>query len=71
MWQTHSVIEVTNLAKQKIWVNQDLVKMIETVPDTILCFLDGSRLPICETPPQVQEKIITFLRSINDINLKD
>ena len=50
------MVGLTNLAGKEIWVNFDLVKYIESTPDTILCFLDGSRLPVKEKPEAIVEK---------------
>lgn len=43
------MLQLTDLSGKRIHVNFNLVKFIEEAPDTILVFLDGSRMPVKET----------------------
>ena len=58
------MIELTNLAQQKMWINPDLIRSFEQTPDTTLCFIDGMRLPVRETPDEVQKMILNYRRQI-------
>ncbi len=58
------MIEVTSLVGKPIYVNPDLIRSMEAVPDTILCFVDGTRVPVRETPDQVRNKVIQFKKEI-------
>lgn len=58
------VIQLTSLAGQPISINPDLIRMIESAPDTIICFVDGMRLPIKESQKEVQQKILDFKREV-------
>ncbi|MFN7455010.1 MAG: flagellar FlbD family protein [Pseudobdellovibrionaceae bacterium] len=58
------MIELTNLAGQKIIVNLELVRFIEGTPDSILCFLDGTRLPVRESFSEIQTKYSQFKQQI-------
>ncbi|MGZ5278365.1 MAG: flagellar FlbD family protein [Pseudobdellovibrionaceae bacterium] len=58
------MIELTSLIGKTVFVNSDLIRSIESTPDTILCFLDGTRVPVRETPQQIQEKVIQFKQLI-------
>lgn len=49
------IIEMTSLSGKKILVNFQLVRWIESVPDSILCFLDGTRLPVKESFTEIQQ----------------
>jgi uncharacterized protein YlzI (FlbEa/FlbD family) len=50
------MVELTAISGQKILVNLDLVRFVESVPDSILCFQDGSRLPVREKFGDIQKK---------------
>ena len=54
------MIQLTALNGKEIWINFELIRFIESVPDTLLCFIDGYRLTIQETPSQVAQKIRDF-----------
>ena len=56
------MIELTSLVGKPLYVNHELIRTIEIAPDTILCFIDGMRLPVRETPEQVREKVLNFKR---------
>lgn len=58
------MIELTTLGGKKIWVNQELIRTVETAPDTILCLTDGTRMPVRETPEQIRTKVIDFKKEI-------
>lgn len=60
------MIELTALSGKKILVNFDLIKAIESAPDTILCFQDGSRLTILETFQEIQIRYIQLKKSISE-----
>lgn len=56
------MIELTTLAGKPILLNPDTIRYCESTPDTIVCFMDGTRLPIKETLIQVKEKVLEFRR---------
>lgn len=58
------MIEVTTLTGKIIFVNPELIRSLESTPDTILCFTDGTRVPIRETPAQIQAKFIQYKKQI-------
>ena len=58
------MIELTTLVGKTIYVNPELIRTLETTPDTILCFVDGTRVPVRETPEQIQAKIIQYKKQI-------
>lgn len=58
------MIEVTTLAGKPLFVNPELIRSLESVPDTILCFIDGTRVPVRETPEQIRAKVIQFKKEI-------
>ncbi len=64
------MIELTSLVGKTVFVNPDLIRSIESTPDTILCFLDGTRVPVKESPQQIQEKFILFKKLIFQVSGK-
>jgi flagellar protein FlbD len=64
------MIELTSLIGRSIYVNPDLIRSIESTPDTILCFLDGTRVPVRESPEEIQAKFISYKKSIFQISEK-
>jgi flagellar protein FlbD len=64
LWHSSKVIQITTLSGNLISVNPDLIRTIESTPDTILCFVDGLRMPVKESQKEIQQKIIDFKREI-------
>jgi flagellar protein FlbD len=58
------MIELTTLGGKRIWVNQELIRTVESAPDTILCMTDGTRMPVRETPEEIRTKIIQFKKEV-------
>lgn len=58
------MIELTTLIGKKIFVNPELIRSLEAAPDTILCLTDGTRVPVRETPNEIQEKFIQYKKLI-------
>jgi flagellar protein FlbD len=59
------MIELTTLAGHSISINPDQIRWLESSPDTIICFVDGTRLPIRETPAEIRTKTIEFKKQIH------
>ena len=57
------MIEVMKINGESFWVNSDLVRSVESTPDTLLIFLDGQRLLVKERPEEIKQKIIDYKRS--------
>jgi flagellar protein FlbD len=64
------MIELTSLVGKTVFINPDSIRSIESTPDTILCFLDGTRVPVRETPDQIKEKFIEFKKLIFQVREK-
>lgn len=54
------MIELTRLNGQVLVVNVDVIKLIETTPDTVLTLTTGDKLPVKESAEVVIEKCIAF-----------
>jgi uncharacterized protein YlzI (FlbEa/FlbD family) len=64
VWHSNHVIQLTTLSGNPISVNPDLIRMIESAPDSILCFTDGMRMPVKESQAEIHKKILEFKRQI-------
>jgi flagellar protein FlbD len=58
------VIRLTRLSNQQITVNSDLIKFIESNPDTVITLLSGDKLLVQETETEVVARVIEFRRAV-------
>ena len=58
------MILVTRLNKRRVVINADLIKMIESTPDTILTLINGDTMIVRESVDEVVEKAIEYGRRI-------
>lgn len=56
------MIELNKINGTAIFVNPDLIRVIETAPDTVLTFTDGEKLMVRDRPHEIVEKIVLFRR---------
>ncbi len=54
------MISITRLNGQEVYVNADLLLFLESSPETILTLLNGKKITVKETIPQVVDKIVEF-----------
>lgn len=57
------MIEVSKINGKAVLVNPDLIRLIESAPDTVLVFTDGERLMVRDKPTDVAEKIVRFRKA--------
>jgi flagellar protein FlbD len=60
----NSVIRLTRLNSQRIIVNSDLIKFIESNPDTVITLLSGDKILVHETAEEVLDRVIEFKRAV-------
>ena len=58
------MVRVTRLNGQQFVVNADLVKFIETAPDTIVTQTTGEKLVVRENMDELVERIVEYYRSL-------
>jgi flagellar protein FlbD len=58
------MIQLTRLNKHPLIVNSDLIKLIESAPDTMLTLVTGEKIVVLESSDQIVEKIVEFRRQI-------
>jgi flagellar protein FlbD len=60
------MIQLTRLNGQSLVVNSDLIKLIESAPDTVISLLNGEKIVVRETREQILERIVQFRRLVLD-----
>ena len=58
------MILLTKLNDKKVVVNADMIKMVESTPDTMLTFTNGEKLMVKEKAEEVVERIISYKRQV-------
>ncbi len=58
------VIRLTKMNGQEIWVNADLVEVIEETPDTIVGLTTGKRIIVTEPLAEVVARVVEYQRLI-------
>jgi len=58
------VIRLTRLNSQQITVNSDLIKCVESNPDTVITLVSGDKILVHETTDEVIARVIEFRRAV-------
>jgi uncharacterized protein YlzI (FlbEa/FlbD family) len=58
------MIRLTRLNNQPLVVNSDLIKSVESLPDTVLTLVTGEKIVVLESSDEVLERVIEFRRKI-------
>lgn len=58
------MIQLTRFGGDCIFVNSDLIEMVEQNPDTVLTLVSGNRLTVRETPERVADLVRDFRLSL-------
>lgn len=58
------MITVTRLNQRVVVLNAELIKMIESTPDTIITLINGDTLIVQESRDEVVRKAIDYMRQI-------
>lgn len=61
------MVEVTRFNKETIYINADLIEMIEASPDTVVTMTTGRKFVVSETKEEMVDKIIKYKRKILSI----
>jgi uncharacterized protein YlzI (FlbEa/FlbD family) len=65
------MIELLGLSGKTIFVNHELIRTMEEGPETILCFVDGTRIPVRNKPPEILEKMIQFKLRLQQLQIQE
>lgn len=58
------MIQLTRLKGQQITVNSDLIKFVESNPDTVITLVNGEKILVHETPNEVVQRVVEFRRTV-------
>ena len=58
------MIQLTRLNNHQLILNSDLIKEIESAPDTMLTLVTGEKIMVLESCEQVLEKVVEFRRNV-------
>lgn len=61
------MIKLTRLNGREFIVNAQLIKYVESTPDTLLVLRDGDRVMVKEPPEEVVRRIVDYRRSIQHL----
>ncbi len=65
------MIKLTRLNGKEMLINAELIKFVESTPDTLIWLTDGDRLNVLETPEQVVKAVLDYRRYIHQPILDD
>jgi flagellar protein FlbD len=65
------MIELTNLAGKKFWLNPHMLETMESKPDTTLGLVYGKTIVVAESPEAVVAKIVAYRRAIASFGSSD
>jgi flagellar protein FlbD len=58
------LIRLTRINGQQITVNSDLIKFVESNPDTLIALVSGDKILVRETADEVLARVIEFKRAV-------
>lgn len=58
------MIRLTRLNSQPITVNSDLIKFVESNPDTVITLVSGDKILVHESPDEVMARVVEFRRAV-------
>jgi len=58
------LIRLTRFCGDAVFVNCDLIEVVERNPDTVLTLVSGNRLTVQETPQQIADLVRDFRQSL-------
>ena len=58
------MIEVERVNGNKMLINPDLIKFIETTPDTVVTFTDGEKIILRTRPTDIIRMIVDFRKQV-------
>ena len=65
IWENKmEMIEVERVNGQKMLINPDLIKFIETTPDTVVTFTDGEKIMLRTRPTEIVQLIMDFKKQV-------
>jgi flagellar protein FlbD len=60
------MIRLTRLNQSPLMVNSDLIKFVESAPDTVITLVSGEKIVVLENPDVLLERVVEFRRRLLD-----
>jgi flagellar protein FlbD len=58
------VIQLTRLNNKPLFVNSDLIKLVEQSPDTVMTLISGEKIVVRESAEEIRSRIVAFRRFV-------
>ena len=58
------MIQMTRFDQKIVYINPEIIESLESVPDTLITFINGKKLLVKENIEQIKEQFITYQRII-------
>ena len=58
------MIRLTRLNNQPLAINSDLIKWVESAPDTVITLISGEKVVVRETVEQIISQVVGFRRAL-------
>jgi flagellar protein FlbD len=65
------LIQLTRFSGEAVFVNSDLIEVVERNPDTVLTLVSGNRLTVQETPQQIADLVRDFRQSLRQLQAEE
>ncbi|MCS7003408.1 MAG: flagellar FlbD family protein [Dehalococcoidia bacterium] len=60
------MIELTRLDGTVLYVNSDLIELVEATPDTVVSLSTGRKLVVKDSPAAIAAKVLEFARRAHE-----
>lgn len=58
------MIKVTRLNDSELWINAELIQMIEATPDTVISLVGHDKIIVRESPEILVQEVIEYRKQI-------
>jgi len=62
------LIQLTLLNGNEVFINPNLIEILESTPDTIITLTTGKKLMVRETPDEVAQRFTEFAAKVNRLS---
>ena len=64
------VIRLTKFNNLIFYLNAEMIRSVESTPDTVITMLSGEKILVKESPEEVTKKIIEYKRLIHNTDIE-
>jgi len=58
------MIEATRLNGETVWINPEVIEIVETTPDTMIKMTNGRKFMVKESPDQIKQRFLVYQRFV-------